>query len=236
MAKKILIVEDEEHIAEGLKLNLEAAGYETKIAPNGSIALDKWRAKEFDLVLLDIMLPGLDGLEVCRIIRNEGGRIPILFLTARGTEDDRIAGLAAGGDDYITKPFSLKELMLRVEAIFRRQGWYDENKLDSDRFEFSGNWVDFKTYKARGRSGEVELSQKECMIMKLLAEHPGEVVTRDQILDSVWGYDIYPSNRTVDNFIVRLRKLFESDSSKPIYFHTVWGAGYKFTPEGSRNG
>lgn len=233
MAKKILIVEDEEHIADGLKLNLEAAGYDTEIASNGSAALDKWRAGQFDLLLLDIMLPGLDGLEVCRIIRNEGGRVPILFLTARGTEDDRIAGLAAGGDDYITKPFSLKELMLRVEAMFRRQGWYDQNKLDSDRFAFAGYWVDFKTYRAKGVSGEIELSQKECMIMKLLAEHSGEVVTRDMILDSVWGYDVYPSNRTVDNFIVKLRKLFEPDSANPIFLHTVWGAGYKFTPEGN---
>lgn len=120
MAKKILIVEDEEHIADGLKLNLDAAGFETDIAPNGSVGLDKWRTRTFDLILLDIMLPGLDGLEVCRIIRNEGGRIPVLFLTARGTEDDRIAGLQAGGDDYITKPFSVKELMLRIEAMFRR--------------------------------------------------------------------------------------------------------------------
>ncbi|MEZ5360322.1 MAG: response regulator transcription factor [Candidatus Zixiibacteriota bacterium] len=233
MAKKILIVEDEEHIADGLKLNLDAAGFETDIAPNGSVGLDKWRTRTFDLILLDIMLPGLDGLEVCRIIRNEGGRIPVLFLTARGTEDDRIAGLQAGGDDYITKPFSVKELMLRIEAMFRRQGWYDETKLDSDRFTFADYWVDFKTYRALTITGEVELSQKECMIMKLLAEHADEVVTRDQILDSVWGYDVYPSNRTVDNFLVRLRKLFEPDSSKPIYLHTVWGAGYKFTPEGS---
>ncbi|MCK5125843.1 MAG: response regulator transcription factor [candidate division Zixibacteria bacterium] len=233
MAKNILIVEDEEHIAEGLKINLEADGYTTDIAGDGLEALEKWRSGSFDLILLDIMLPEMDGLEVCKNIRDESGRIPILFLTARDAEDDRVAGLLAGGDDYITKPFSLKELMLRISAIFRRQSWYDENRLQVDRFEFDNYWVDFKTFTASGQNGPVELSQKECMIIKLLAEHSDEVVTRDMILDAVWGYDVYPSNRTVDNFIVRLRKIFEPDSSKPKYLHTVWGAGYKFTPAGS---
>ena len=235
MSRHILIVEDEEHIADGLKINLEAAGYATDIAPDGPTALEKWRSGEFDLILLDIMLPAMDGLEVCKTIRDESGRVPILFLTARDAEEDRIAGLIAGGDDYITKPFSLKELLLRVEAIFRRQVWYDEDKLQTNRYSFGDYWVDFKSYRALGLKGETELTQKECMIFKLLAEHPDEVVTRDKILDSVWGYDVYPSNRTVDNFIVRLRKLFEPDSSRPRYFHTVWGAGYKFTPQGSDN-
>jgi two-component system alkaline phosphatase synthesis response regulator PhoP len=235
MSKKILIVEDEEHIADGLKLNLEAEGYETIVATDGISAVDLWRQGNFDLILLDIMLPGKDGLEVCRTIRKESGRVPVLFLTARDREDDRVEGFIAGGDDYLTKPFNLQELLLRVAAIFRREVWYGTNKLKTDRLKFGHYWVDFKTYRARGNEGEVELSQKECMIMKFLAEHANEVVSRDMILDAVWGYDIYPSNRTVDNFIVKLRKLFEPDSAKPIYLHTVWGTGYKFTPSGVKH-
>lgn len=233
MKKKILIVEDEEHIADGLRLNLEAEGYDTDIATDGHAALEKWQPGAYDLILLDIMLPGKDGLEVCRAIRDGAGRVPILFLTARDSQDDRVAGLLAGGDDYLTKPFNLQELLLRVAAMFRRQAWYEYGTPPGERFVFGDFWVDFKTYRARGKDGEIELSQKECMIMKLLSEHAHKVVTRDMILDAVWGYNLYPSNRTVDNFIVRLRKLFESDTANPKYLHTVWGAGYKFTPEGS---
>jgi DNA-binding response OmpR family regulator len=230
MKKRILVVEDEEHIADGLKLNLDMAGYESVVAGDGHTALELWRQGSFDLIVLDVMLPGKDGLEVCRTIRKEAGRIPILFLTARDREDDRVAGLLAGGDDYMTKPFNLKELLLRVAAIFRRQTWYSSGEISDQRYQFADYWVDFNTYEAHGISGKVTLSQKECMIMKFFAEHAGEVVPRDAILDAVWGYDVYPTNRTVDNFITRLRKIFESDPSKPKYIHTIRGAGYKFTP------
>lgn len=232
MRKKILIVEDEEHIADGIQLNLDAEGYDTVVAGDGQAALEYWRQGDFDLIILDIMLPGKDGLDVCRTIRKEAGRIPILFLSARDREDDRIAGLLAGGDDYMTKPFNLKELMLRVAAIFRRQVWYSTNTLEDDRYRFGKYWIDFNTYRALGISGEMELSQKEVMIMKFLAEHANEVVTRDMLLNAVWGYNVYPSSRTVDNFIVRLRKVFEADQSNPKYIHTIRGAGYKFTPDG----
>ena len=232
MRKKILIVEDEEHIADGIQLNLDAEGYDTVVAGDGQAALEYWRQGDFDLIILDIMLPGKDGLDVCRTIRKEAGRIPILFLSARDREDDRIAGLLAGGDDYMTKPFNLKELMLRVAAIFRRQVWYSTNTLEDDRYRFGKYWIDFNTYRALGISGEMELSQKEVMIMKFLAEHANEVVTRDMLLHAVWGYNVYPSSRTVDNFIVRLRKVFETDQSNPKYIHTIRGAGYKFTPDG----
>jgi len=232
MKKRILIVEDEENIADGLKLNLDMAGYETVVAGDGFTALDLWRQGNFDLILLDIMLPGKDGLDICRTIRKEAGRIPILFLTARDREDDRIAGLLAGGDDYLVKPFNLKELLLRVGAIFRRQTWYSSEEISTNRFEFGPFWVDFASYQAQGTSGTISLSQKECMIMKFLAEHANEVVPRDMILDAVWGYNVYPTNRTVDNFIARLRKIFETDPAKPVYIHTIRGAGYKFTPSG----
>jgi len=230
--KKILLVEDEEHLADGLSLNLNAEGYEVVVAGDGLTALNCWRGGNFDLIILDIMLPGRNGLEVCRIIRQEAGRVPILFLTARSREEDRIAGLLAGGDDYLSKPFNLQELLLRVAAIFRRQTWYSADNLEGDRYHFSGGWVDFRSYRAANAAGETELPLKECMIFKFLAEHAGEVVTRDMILDAVWGYHVYPSSRTVDNFIVRLRKFFEPNPSQPRYIHTIRGAGYKFTPEG----
>jgi len=232
MKKRILVVEDEEHIADGLRITLEAEGYEPVIAADGHAALDLWRNGAFDLIILDVMLPGTDGLEICKTIRDSGDRIPVLFLTARDREDDRIAGLLAGADDYLTKPFNLKELLLRVAAMFRRQVWYGTSTLDSERYSFADYWIDFKSYHAKGISGEAELSQKECMIMKFLVEHADEVVTRDMILDAVWGYNLYPSSRTVDNFIVRLRKLFEKNPSNPHYLHTVRGAGYRFTPSG----
>lgn len=232
MKKKILIVEDEAHIADGLQINMEAQGYEAVIAADGNTALELWNQGTFDLIILDIMLPGIDGLTVCRTIRKEGDRIPILFLTARDQTDDRVEGIIAGGDDYLTKPFNLKELLVRVSAIFRRQAWFSDKAISNDKFAFGDFWIDFKSFRAQGVDGEQELSQKECMIMKLLTEHAGEVVTRDMILDAVWGYDIYPSNRTVDNFIVKLRKIFESDKTNPKYLHTIWGTGYKFTPGG----
>jgi len=230
MKKRILIVEDDEHIADGLKLGLESQGYETTVAGSGHEALEMWSDGNFDLILLDIMLPGKDGLEVCREIRRNAGRVPILFLTARDRDDDKVAGLLAGGDDYLTKPFNLQELLLRISGIFRRQVWYGTEKLQADRYEFADNWIDFKSYKASGPHGEEELSQKECMIFKFLIEHANEVVTRDMILDAVWGYNVYPTNRTIDNFIVRLRRVFEINPSKPQYLHTIRGAGYKFTP------
>ncbi|MFH2036587.1 MAG: response regulator transcription factor, partial [Candidatus Zixiibacteriota bacterium] len=171
MKKRILVVEDEEHIADGLQLNLEAAGYDVAIASDGNIALDMWRNGSFDLILLDIMLPGRDGLEVCRIIRKESGWVPVLFLTARDRSDDKIAGFQAGGDDYIIKPFDLKELLLRIAAMFRRQVWYSTIPHENSRYQFGDNWVDFNSYQANGANGEIMLSQKECMIIKFLTEH-----------------------------------------------------------------
>lgn len=234
MSKRVLIVEDEAHIAEGIKENLEMEGYEAVIAPDGPAALDAYHAGGFDLILLDVMLPGLDGLSVCDQIREEGGRIPILFLTARDRDIDRIRGLEAGGDDYITKPFHLKELLLRIKAIFRRQVWYQSGELVDTVLEFGKSRVNFRTYEADGPGGHVVLTQKEVMLMKLLAENEGQVISRDRILDAVWGYDIYPTTRTVDNFVMRLRKYFEPDPPNPVHIHTLRGAGYKFTKEPMR--
>lgn len=231
MKKRILIVEDESHIALGIKDNLELEGYDAQIAPTGPEALDQYRNGSYDLIILDVMLPGLDGLSVCDQIRREGGRLPILFLTARDRDSDRIKGLESGGDDYLTKPFNLKELLLRIQAMFRRQIWYQSGDLAQTELDFGESHVDFRTYEATSPHGKVSLTQKEVMLLKLLAENEGQVITRDRILDVVWGYDVYPTTRTVDNFILRLRKYFEPDPRRPVHIHTLRGAGYKFTKE-----
>ncbi len=232
--KRILLVEDERHIAEGITLNLEAEGYEIVWASDGHMAMEYYEGGRFDLVILDIMLPGIDGLEVCRRIRAGLGTEPILFLTARDSLDDKKAGLIIGADDYITKPFDLEELILRIKAIFRRQTWLGSDSLGGDKYNFAGGTVDFKAFEATGPHGKTRLSNKECLLLKLFSEHPGEVLSRSTILDGVWGYNAYPSSRTVDNFVLKFRKIFEPDPAKPIYFHTEFGTGYRFTPEGGK--
>lgn len=229
MKHRILVVEDEANMAEGIVVNLRLDGYEADIAPDGPTALEQY--SKYDMMLLDVMLPGMDGLSVCSQIRRSGSQIPILFLTARDRDSDRIAGLEAGGDDYLAKPFNLKELLLRVKAILRRQEWYRAGTLADGHLEFGVSSVDFKKYTGVGPRGPIEMTQKEVMLLRLLAEHEGDVVTRDQILDSVWGYTVYPTTRTVDNFILRLRRHFEPDPRNPVHIHTIRGAGYKFIRE-----
>ncbi len=226
---RILVVDDEEHLAAGIRENLQAEGYETDVAHNGEQGLAKVRAGAFDLILLDVMMPKLDGLQVCEQIRAAGLQTPVLFLTVKGEPADRIRGLEAGGDDYLAKPFHLKELLLRVAAILRRTDWYNQSTAS---LSFGGNEIDFRTYHARAWDGsEHALTHKEAMIMKMLAEHLGAIVPREDILDKVWGYEVFPSTRTIDNFIVRLRRRFERDPEAPEHFHTVRGVGYRFTHE-----
>jgi two-component system alkaline phosphatase synthesis response regulator PhoP len=226
---RILVVDDEEHLAAGIRENLQAEGYETDVAHNGEQGLAKVRAGAFDLILLDVMMPKLDGLQVCEQIRAAGLQTPVLFLTVKGEPADRIRGLEAGGDDYLAKPFHLKELLLRVAAILRRTDWYNQSTAS---LSFGGNEIDFRTYHARAWDGsEHALTHKEAMIMKMLADHLGAIVPREGILDKVWGYEVFPSTRTIDNFIVRLRRRFERDPEAPKHFHTVRGVGYRFTQE-----
>lgn len=231
-AKRILLVEDEKHIAEGILLNLESEGYEVVWASEGNTALDYYRHGQFDLIILDIMLPGLNGLEICRRIRAELGMEPILFLTARDSLEDKKEGLAIGADDYITKPFDIEELLLRIKAIFRRQAWLRSDSPGEDIYRFAGGTIEFKKFEATGRSGSFKLSNKECLLLKLFTEHPDEVLSRNTILDAVWGYNAYPSSRTVDNFVLKFRKHFEPNPASPVYFHTEFGIGYRFTPHG----
>lgn len=226
---RILVVEDEAHLAAGISENLEAEGYAAEVAHDGAEGLAKIRAGNYDLVLLDVMMPKLNGLEVCEAIRRDGLQTPVLFLTVKSEPAERIRGLEAGGDDYLAKPFHLKELLLRVAAILRRSDWYNQSE---ERVSFAGNEIDFKTYQARAwDGGEHSLTHKEAMILKVLSEHAGAIVPREDILDRVWGYEVFPSTRTIDNFIVRLRKRFERNPEAPAHFHTVRGVGYRFTLE-----
>ncbi len=234
MKRHILIVEDEEHLAEALAHNLQFEGYATTVAHDGEEGLKLANAMQFDLILLDIMMPKLDGLEVCRRLRAAGSRVPILFLTARASEADRILGLKVGADDYIPKPFVLEELILRIQGIFRRQEWYSSPVTEGDVFRFGDNEINFSTFEARNREGTVRLTEKECMLMKLLVERQNQVVSREEILQRVWGYSFSASSRTIDNFIVRLRRYFEPEPRRPRYIHSVRGVGYRFTPEPQR--
>lgn len=230
---KILVVEDERNLAEGIAENLEAEGYRVEIVGDGRSGLERILAETFDLVLLDVMLPEMDGFTVCERVRREDRKTPILFLTAKGGIDDRVRGLEAGGDDYLPKPFHLKELLARIRTILRRWEWYAEEPTVSEPIRFGENTFDLKTFEATAwDESEHTLTHKEALILKLLSEHPREVISREEILDRVWGYDVFPSTRTVDNFILRLRKRFEPDPESPRYFLTVRGVGYRFVPEG----
>jgi DNA-binding response OmpR family regulator len=231
-----LIVEDEKHLAEALAHNLKFEGYDTSVVGDGEAALERLANDEFELIVLDVMLPGISGFDVCERLREAGNRMPILFLTARNTDADRISGLRRGGDDYMTKPFLLEELVLRIHGILRRQEWYQTPVAERGVFRFGNNEVNFRTFKARGPRGEVELTEKECMLMKLLVERQGQVVSRELILERVWGYKYGSSSRTIDNFIVRLRRYFEADPRRPHYIHSVRGVGYRFTPDGEGRG
>jgi two-component system alkaline phosphatase synthesis response regulator PhoP len=233
-SRSILVVEDEEHLAQGIAENLEAEGYRAAIVGEGRAALEAIRRGGHDLVLLDVMLPGLDGFTICETARREGIQTPVLFLTARSSVDDRVAGLEAGGDDYLPKPFHLQELLARVRAILKRWSWYERATAGAAHvLRFGGNELDFSSLQGRSWDATPQsLTQKEAVILKALAEREGEVVSREELLDKAWGYELYPSTRTVDNFIVRLRKRFERDPQQPRHFHTVRGIGYRFTVEG----
>lgn len=227
---RILIVEDEPALAVGIQEVLTHEGYSVDIASDGETGLDAASSGRYELVILDVMLPRKDGYMVCRELRQNGNNVPVLFLTAKGEPADRIRGLEEGGDDYVSKPFHLKELLLRVSAILRRHRWYGGSTLHEPVVRFGGNEVDFRTYQGRSSDGTAqELTHKEAMILRLLAEREGEVVSRDDILDVVWGHDAFPSSRTVDNFILRLRRRFERDPHEPRHFHTVHRVGYRFT-------
>jgi two-component system alkaline phosphatase synthesis response regulator PhoP len=226
----ILVVEDEEHLQEALKLNLELEGYEVTSASTGSIALKKVENEYFDLILLDVMLPELDGFDVCEHIRLKNIETPILMLSARSGSADRVLGLKKGADDYLTKPFNLEELLLRVEKLINKNRKLQERSTLGDSFSFGGNVIDFKAQTAINAKHEnFSLSKKEIMLLRLMIEYKNEVVSREKILQAVWGYQVFPTTRTIDNFILNFRKYFEDDPREPKHFHSVRGVGYKFS-------
>jgi two-component system alkaline phosphatase synthesis response regulator PhoP len=225
----ILLVEDEENLHDALKLNLELEGYEVSSAFDGLAAIRAIQNEYFDLIILDIMLPEMDGLTVMETIRIQNNHVPILVLSARNSSADRVLGLKKGADDYLTKPFNLEELLLRVQKLIQKNKKLQDKDTIGTTYRFGNNQVDFNAQEAITKNGErIQLSKKEAMLLKLLFENKNDVVTREKILQTVWGYNVYPTTRTIDNFILNFRKYFEDDSRNPRYFLSVRGVGYKY--------
>lgn len=226
----ILLVEDEENLHETLKMNLELEGYEVTSAYDGAAAMKAIQNEYFDLIIMDVMLPEMDGISATQNIRLTNNEVPILILSAKSTSADKVLGLKKGADDYLTKPFDLEELLLRIQKLINKNKKIQEKTTVGDTYSFGGNSIDFKAQEARTANGErIALSKKEAMLLKLLIENKNEVVPREKILQSVWGYNVYPTTRTIDNFILNFRKYFEEDSRNPKHFHSVRGVGYKYT-------
>ncbi len=255
--KRILVVEDEAHIAEGIKLNLTINGYDVKIASDGMIAVALWRSWQPDLIVLDIMLPIIDGFSVLRTIRKEDEKLPVLILSAKSSAEDKVHGLRCGVDDYLAKPFDLDEFLLRINRLITKTSWYakktpfpdkepsslnqnlsyehsivpaqiDSTQINSDRFDFGGNHIDFITGKASCQIGEITLTEQELKLLKILIANRGIPLSRQELLEAGWGYSGDITTRTLDNFMVRLRRYFEKNPRKPIYFKSRRSVGYLF--------
>lgn len=226
MKEKILIIEDEEDLIKGLKFNLLDEGYEVDWALDGEEGLLKVIKKKPDLVILDLMLPKKNGLDVCREIRQKNINVPILMLTAKSEEIDKVVGLEIGADDYITKPFSIRELLARIKAHLRRTK--REERIDTKIYSFEDVEIDLFRFKIKKKGEELNLTSREVEILKYFILHQGEVVSRNDLLDKVWGYDNYITTRTVDNHILKLRKKIEEDPAHPQYIRSVYGGGYRF--------
>jgi DNA-binding response OmpR family regulator len=227
MRKKILIIEDEHDLIKGLKLNLTDEGFDVDWAVNGLEGLSKAIKEAPDLIILDIMLPEMDGLEVCRNLRQKNIAIPIIILTAKGEEIDKVLGLELGADDYITKPFSVRELLARIKARLRYSE--REGKPIPGQYSFNEVEIDFTQYTVKNKGKALELTSLEMEILKYFVVHRGEVISRNDLLDKIWGYESYPTTRTIDNHILKLRKKIEEDPSHPRYILSVYGGGYRFT-------
>ena len=226
---RILLVEDEETLALGLEYNLIEEGYIVKWAENGKEAVEFYESEKFDLVILDIMLPYLDGFEIAERIRSSDPQMPILMLTAKAESADRIKGLETGADDYLTKPFHLDELLLRVKGMLKRKSWYKNASKKQPNYKFGNNEINFENLNCRHGENELRLTPQEAVLLKYLVEKKGEIVTRKELLENVWHLNPEIETRTVDIFIVRLRKYFEEDPSNPVYFKSIRGAGYIFS-------
>ena len=226
----ILLVEDEVNLARGLTYNLEAEGYKVSLAVDGKQALEQVNEGGFDLVILDIILPFIDGYDVLKEIRRLYPRLPVIILTAKLEEGDRVLGLELGADDYLTKPFHLKELLLRIKGMLRRSEWYKESK-SGEEYSFGSNRVNFKSLKASGPKGDRDLTAKEAHLLQVLIDYEGEVLSREKLLEEVWGYPPDMITRTVDAFIARLRSYFELDPKQPVHILSLRGLGYRFVKD-----
>ncbi|MBF0302503.1 MAG: response regulator transcription factor [Desulfamplus sp.] len=254
--KRILVVEDESHIAEGIKLNLTIKGYDVKVASDGMEGIELWRSWNPDLIVLDIMLPVIDGFSLLSKIRKEDEKLPVLILSAKSSVEDKVHGLRCGVDDYLAKPFDLDEFLLRIERLITRTSWYAKNselsdqelsykniksqnpllspKIDSneqfsnDQFTFGDNHIDFITGKASCQIGEIILTEQEIKLLKILITNRGRPLSRQELLEAGWGYSGDITTRTLDNFMVRLRRYFENNPRKPVYFKSRRSVGYLF--------
>ena len=237
--KRVLVVEDDDHIAEGLRLNLTMQGYEVKIAVDGMTALHDWKDWKPDLIVLDIMLPEIDGVSVLRSIRLEDEKIPILVLSAKSSPDDKVECFHYGVDDYLQKPFDLNEFLLRVERLLTRFSWNQESSLvqeseilpSAEQYSFGTNSIDFAQAVAYCKSGKVNLTEQEIKLLKLFINNKGKPLSRAKLLEIGWGYTRRTETRTIDNFIVRFRKYFEDNPKKPQYFKSLRAIGYLFDHE-----
>jgi DNA-binding response OmpR family regulator len=232
-AARFLLVEDERHLATAVKLNLELEGYEVELAASGrDAAAALLRPGAWDLLILDVMLPDMDGFELCRRLRDSGNFTPVLMLTARDATADRVRGLEAGADDYVTKPFELEELLARVRSLLRRRGWDRTGGREAPAsFVLSGVQVDFERYTATVDGEPVPMTKLEIDLLRYFVERPDRVISREELAENVWHVRYVPSQRMVDNFVMRLRKRFERDPTQPVRFLSVRGAGYRFVPE-----
>jgi two-component system alkaline phosphatase synthesis response regulator PhoP len=225
----ILLVEDEEHLHEALKLNLEMEGYEVDSAYDGGEALKQIQSAHYDLIILDIMLPSLDGFSITERLRLNNNQTPILILSAKNTSANRVQGLKLGADDYLTKPFNLEELLLRVAKLIQKQVQQAKTSPQMEHYQFQGHTIDFNASEVVLGSGQkITLTKRELLLLKLLIEQKNTVVTREKILQLVWGYQVFPNTRTIDNFILNFRKYFEIDPKQPKHFISMRGVGYKF--------
>ena len=224
-----MLVEDEENLHLAIKLNLELENYNVTSVYSGKNAISKFRQGRFDLIILDVMLPEMNGFDICESIRLENSKVPILFLTAKSSNEDKLTGLRIA-DDYLTKPFNLKELILRVQNLISRTQNEEESDKQNKLF-IAGCNVDLKSFVIQNSDGDVfTLTHKQIKLLKLFIEKKDQVISRQEILEKVWGYDVYPSSRTIDNFVLLFRKVFEKNLPSSTYFKSVRGVGYKFTP------
>lgn len=236
MKPRILLMEDEANFRQTLAVNLELEGYAVRQACDGKQAMSLFDSEHFDLCILDVMVPEVNGLHVCEHIRVNREKVPILFLSALNMTQDRLNGLRSGADDYVGKPFHLEELLIKVSRLIRKGSWIEKaSKSEApvdEVFSFGENKINLRSYEAVGVEGGFTLTKKEADLMRLFIEHPNEVIGRERMLNVIWGYTVYPYSRSIDNFLLNLRNKFEPNKKAPVYFHSIRGVGYRFTPDG----